>query len=361
MPVQPQHLLAGIVLASGIGALAMCLLVLRYGFASAPEDAGDARRREMATRLGHALAGACFAVAAMLAVVLVSHWPPGPAASADVVAPEHDGVERAMTVRVAEVAERLAALESRMEAMESRVAPLDGRVADTRERLGAVVARVERAALEGRVQEIETRLDPLERRLARAEPAGDGAAATRLERAEARVQALESRVRQQTDELARATARLKQLEEAPASLPARPAPTPPSTPERPRVVEPAPGGARWIPPAEAPAPARGGAVSPPAASPRPGAALAPGEAAVARRPEPPGDAGTPARAGSPGTGPPDAAGGRPTDRSAGAGTQLGERIREDWQTVRRGFEDAGDDLRRAVDSLRRNLRETFGQ
>lgn len=36
MPVSPQHVLTAIVVASGLGALVMCLLVLRYGFAAQP-------------------------------------------------------------------------------------------------------------------------------------------------------------------------------------------------------------------------------------------------------------------------------------------------------------------------------------
>lgn len=43
------------------------------------------------------------------------------------------------------------------------------------------------------------------------------------------------------------------------------------------------------------------------------------------------------------------------------GTPLEERIRGDWQTVRRGFADAGEDFKRALESLRHNLRETFGR
>lgn len=40
---------------------------------------------------------------------------------------------------------------------------------------------------------------------------------------------------------------------------------------------------------------------------------------------------------------------------------LGERIRDDWRTVRRGFADAGEDFKRALDSLRHNLRDTLGR
>ena len=37
------------------------------------------------------------------------------------------------------------------------------------------------------------------------------------------------------------------------------------------------------------------------------------------------------------------------------------RIRDDWQTVRRGLADAGEDFRSALGSLRRNLRDTLGR
>src|SRR5919206_357754 len=52
------------VLASALGALIMCLLVLRSGF-SLDQDF-------LITRLGHAMAGVCFATTAILCAVLIA-------------------------------------------------------------------------------------------------------------------------------------------------------------------------------------------------------------------------------------------------------------------------------------------------
>ena len=316
MPVSPQSVLAAILVASGFGALVMCLLVLRYGFAAPPDDAPQARRREVATRLGHAIAGTCFAATAILAVVLMAHARREPGAPSPVPGDEPDGLEQVVGARVSGVSERLAALELRVDAMEAGVRPLDDRVSDTRAQLDLVAAE--------------------------------------LEHATPRVSAVESLVRQHTDELGRATARLRQLEAQKAVVPQRPPPTP-SGVSGPRAAEPAPP-ARWIPARETPAP------SPPSRSPLPlprgMAPTQPPTRGVAPAPDPP-RALTPAPAA---TGPVASAGG-----AAGAAEGdkrdegLSGRIRDDWQTVRRGFADAGQDFRSALDSLRRNLRDTLGR
>ncbi|HSF02140.1 MAG TPA: hypothetical protein VLA62_03975 [Solirubrobacterales bacterium] len=169
--MSPQPVLAAILVAGGFGALVMCRLVHRYGFAAPPDDASRARRREMATRLGHAVAGACFAATALLAVVLLAQALREAGASAAAADGERDGLEQIVDPRNGDVSERLAALESRVEAMEARVGPLDGQVSATRTRLELLVAELERPA--------------------------------------PRVSALESLVRQHTSELGRATGRLR--------------------------------------------------------------------------------------------------------------------------------------------------------
>jgi uncharacterized coiled-coil protein SlyX len=245
MPVSPQSVLAAILVASGFGALVMCLLVLRYGFAAPPDDASQARRREVATRLGHAIAATCFAATAILAVVLMAHARREPGAPSPVPGDEPDGLEQVVGTRVSGVSERLAALELRVDAMEAGVRPLDDRVSDTRAQLDLVAAE--------------------------------------LEHATPRVSAVESLVRQHTDELGRATARLRQLEAQQAVVRQRPPPTP-SGVSGPRAAEPAPP-ARWIPARETPAP------SPPSRSPVPlPRGMAPSQPptrGVAPAPEPP--------------------------------------------------------------------------
>lgn len=62
-----QSLLTGSIVASALGGLVLCLVVVRYGF-PAPEDEApeEAQRRIFLTRLGHAVAAFCFAVTALL-------------------------------------------------------------------------------------------------------------------------------------------------------------------------------------------------------------------------------------------------------------------------------------------------------
>jgi hypothetical protein len=62
-----QYLLTGSIVASALGGLVLCLVVVRYGF-PVPEDEtpDEAQRRLFLTRLGHAVAAFCFAVTALL-------------------------------------------------------------------------------------------------------------------------------------------------------------------------------------------------------------------------------------------------------------------------------------------------------
>jgi hypothetical protein len=116
MPDLAYSALTAIIFTSAFGALVMCLLVFKYGFAPDPDEVPTAAvRRLFITRLGHALAGTCFAATAMLAAVtfadLTSVAPPA-AASHDRLATD----------------ERLAALITRVSAAESRLQRSDERV-----------------------------------------------------------------------------------------------------------------------------------------------------------------------------------------------------------------------------------------
>lgn len=332
MPVSPQPVLAAIVLASSLGAVVMCLLVLRYGFPSATEEVGDGRRRQIVTSLGHAVAAACFAAAAILAVVLVAGARPQPE-DATLAATLTADATNVLDAHVADVTARLTALESRIDAMESRVAPLDGRVAETRDGVPAMAARPGRTAVESRLQEVEALL------------------------------------RRHTDAMARAAARLEHLEEQQVAASSRPASTPETAPVKPRAAN-SPG-SRWIPAGEAPRAPRTAPSPPPPppvpAPPRTGSAspsrtAAPAaEAALPAHPAPVTPPASPARV----TPAPASAGGPPRGRAPSEDeerrTVLAERIRDDWRTVRRGFADAGEDFKRALDSLRHNLRDTLGR
>lgn len=111
---------SAIVLASALGAAIMCLLVLRYGFAPpAGEAGGGAATRLLVTRLGHAAAGVCFAVAGILAVVLLVQQS-RPAAG--VTPPPRDPEIGRLRRDVDALAGRVASDEARAGAVEARVA-----------------------------------------------------------------------------------------------------------------------------------------------------------------------------------------------------------------------------------------------
>jgi hypothetical protein len=119
-----QYALPGIVVLSAFGALIMCVLVFRYGFTMpADEDEDEAAHRLFITRFGHALAGVCFAVAAMLAVIAFS-------------AQMRAARAPTPTVRETAAAETVRELEARV----------DRRLAEMEERLAEVTASVERSA-----------------------------------------------------------------------------------------------------------------------------------------------------------------------------------------------------------------------
>jgi hypothetical protein len=114
--------LTAVIFTSAAGALVMCLLVFKYGFAPSPDEVpSDSVRRVFITRLGHALAGTCFAATAILAAVtladLARRVPPTAAA-----APANDR----RTMELAELT--LGALMSRVSAAESAVQNADERV-----------------------------------------------------------------------------------------------------------------------------------------------------------------------------------------------------------------------------------------
>src|SRR5690242_7342511 len=68
----PELALAASIVASVTGALVMCALVFRYGFTvpvAADSEGGPTPADVLVTRVGHAVAGACFAATAVLAIV----------------------------------------------------------------------------------------------------------------------------------------------------------------------------------------------------------------------------------------------------------------------------------------------------
>ncbi len=120
--------LPAIVLLSGAGALVMCLLVLRYGFPGRAGGLPAPGRSELAAiRFGHAPAGACFAVAAILATVTLV---------------EQRRARSGSDPALAALGERLSGLEARLGAMEIRTPELSSRLGRIETRVGRLEGRV---------------------------------------------------------------------------------------------------------------------------------------------------------------------------------------------------------------------------
>jgi hypothetical protein len=64
-----QFALPGTILASALGAVVLCLVLLMWGFKAEPDDERAPGPRLFLTRLGHAVAAACFALALMFSTV----------------------------------------------------------------------------------------------------------------------------------------------------------------------------------------------------------------------------------------------------------------------------------------------------
>lgn len=147
-----QYALAASIFASVTGALVMCVLVFRYGFTvPAPSDeAGPTPTDVLVTRVGHAVAGVCFAATAVLAIVGLSLrspertpmpaaavaaqalTPPQPVAAVESAAPADEGSPwrlegevEALELRLAEAESKLARLDGEIRAKTARATALD--------------------------------------------------------------------------------------------------------------------------------------------------------------------------------------------------------------------------------------------
>jgi hypothetical protein len=294
------------VFASALGGLIICLLVLRDAFSPTSAVSSRTEHDVQITKVGYAIAGACFAMTALLATILVARTPLRPVAAT----PD------------ARVTERLTALDRDRAELAEQISALGATLQTLREQVGTV---------DGGVQGMRTRLDETESRVARAESG--------LTTAEAALKRL-------GDEMTQANARARQVERSAATKPivvgpreivVPAAPTPPPTPQRRTEVErphesasaSTPSGAVASTPA--PAPVTQAAPPPPAAALAPKPAPAPKQAATAK----------PA---------PSAAASAPQDAAA---TNLTDKVRNDWSVIRRGFSTAGDDFSAAMRELGR--------
>lgn len=289
------------IFASALGALIMCLLVLRDGFSPISSDPTRADHDVLITRLGDAVAGTCFATTAILATVLVARTPAAPP--------------------VRQMTERLTALDRERQALGEQVGALGASVQGLREQMGAV---------DGGVQSMRLRLDQTEGRVANAE-AGLAKAETGLTRAEAGLGRTQAGLKRLSEELVQATARPRQQVDRPVAT--RPAASParenvaPRPPQRRVDVE---------RPHETTS-----AVGSEAASPR-AVTHAPPPAHVATTPHKPAPK-------------PSAAVSAPQDLPE---TNLTDKVRKDWDVIRRGFSKAGDEI---SDAMRRFGRSVTGR
>jgi hypothetical protein len=311
------------IFASALGALIMCLLVLRDGFAPTNSESGPTDRDVLITRLGHAAAGVCFATTAIVATVLLARTP----------------APRPMAATAPELSVRLAAVDRDRERLGEQIRVLGSAVQTLRDEVGV---------MGGGVQGVRARLDAAESRVAQAE-----AAVAKAEAAVAKTDAALKRVAEDVEK----AARVRYVE--------RPAPARPATAAVRETTVPAPP-AREIaaaPPARRPStevershdsartPATETAPAPVAPSPAPvattppkpapAAALAPA-AAAASAPKP---AAPPKAVAAPKTPP------APQESETG----ITDKVRKDWDTIRKGFTTAGDDITSGFRQLGRKL------
>jgi len=274
------------IFASALGALVMCLLVLRDGFSPISADPARADHDVLITRLGHAVAGACFATTAILATVLVARNP----------AP----------VPVHQMTERIGALERERRALGEQVSGLATSMHGLQGRVDAAT---------GDLQSMRLRLDQAESRFVKAE---NGLAKT-----EAGLSKVEAGLKRLGEEVAQANARARQQVERPVAV------KPTAAPPRENVVPARPPQRRADAerPHESASQATAEAVSPP---PPTAPAPAPKAAAVAASAHKPA---------------PSAAASAPQDLRDQSVT---DKVRKDWATIRKGFSTAGDEISNAL-------------
>ena len=105
-----QHALPGTILASALGAVVLCVVLLFYGLRTEPDDERSPAARLLLIRVGHALAAACFAAALMLGTVALLARDRARASADDV---------RRLEVEVSRLQRRLTTAESRLADVEA--------------------------------------------------------------------------------------------------------------------------------------------------------------------------------------------------------------------------------------------------
>ena len=333
------------IFASALGALIMCLLVMRAGFPSLSADPARVDQDLLITRVGHAAAGVCFAITAIIATILIARMPVRP-----VVAASDPNVNA-----------RIAALDHERQALGDQVAALQATVRGLREQIGT---------LDGGAQTTHTRIEQTEARVAKTEERLANADAA-LARAQTELAKTDAGLKRLADEMTQANARAaRQAERAAVRSAATPArETPPAretTPARETVV-PAPSRETVVP-----APGAREIVIPPGRTParrslsdaeRSHESASPSTPDPVVSPQP----STPSHIDAAPTHPaPAAAPASKSTASAAASarkaapenlpeTTLTDKVRKDWDTIRRGFESAGGEISSAMRKLGRRV------
>jgi hypothetical protein len=118
--------LTAVIFTSAAGALVMCLLVFKYGFAPSADELPSASvRRLFITRLGHALAGTCFAATAILAAVTLADLARVAAPPAAASAAPAAGDPRATEAKLEALSSRMSAAELLLQRADDRVRKIE--------------------------------------------------------------------------------------------------------------------------------------------------------------------------------------------------------------------------------------------
>jgi hypothetical protein len=300
------------VFASALGGLIMCLLVLRDVFWPATAHAPRTELDLQVTKVGHVIAAACFAMTAVIAIILVARTP---LRAAQPVAQPH------VSVPDPRISERLAALERDRAALTEQVTALGGTMQTLREQVTATDSGVHGLRI-------------------------------RLDQAEGRMTSADAGLKRLSEEIAQTNARARQAERATATKPAVVAPRemvvpaappiPPPPPQRRTEVErPHESASSSTTPAAAPGPTTQIAPPPSAhVAPPPTAAPQPPVASTPPKPAPASSA--KAATAKPA---PSAAASAPQDAPP---ANITDKVRNDWSTIRRGFSTLGDDFSNAM-------------
>jgi hypothetical protein len=309
-----HYALPAIVVLSGVGALFMCLLVLKYGFEPDESDSVTASRRLLLTRFGHAVAGACFGATAVLAIVLILGQRPAPRSPVTDV------------------------LAARVESLAARLDEVASRSASTDDRVGVLGTRVD---------EVDKRVSGVDDRIAAGERSRIGLSG-RLEAAEALVRRFMARL----DRAITPSARQQ------ATVPSRE----PSASPKLAISQPA------SPPAESVARASAAGDAAPISEPSPVVTVTPPATGGVSETRPAvGRSGTPRERSSAAVGPAQEspAKERPAKESIARSTKdtsfgLGAKFQSDWDAMKRDAHTGGEQIRDGFGSVRRSLQKLFG-